>query len=54
MNCKECGKFYMRQTKRNVGVWFQELLINIKTKKTKSPLAENLSSLNYSLITIKL
>jgi hypothetical protein len=55
IQCMDCDKCYVGQTRRNIGIRFKEHLRNIKNQEDeKSPLAEHVLGTNHNINSIKL
>ena len=55
IQCENCEKCYIGQTRRNIGIRFKEHIRNIKNQETnKSPIAEHVLEENHNIQTIQL
>ena len=55
IQCEDCDKCYIGQTRRNIGIRFKEHIRSIKNQETdKSPIAEHFLEFNHTINTIKL
>jgi hypothetical protein len=55
IQCEECDKCYVGQTKRNIDIRFKEHLRNVKNQEDdKSPVAEHLLNTNHNIKSAKL
>ena len=55
IQCENCDKCYIGQTRRNIGIRFKEHIRSMKNQETdKSPIAEHFFEFNHNINTIKL